>query len=126
MRTDGKIVGAFTGEQSYASEFLADDDAELLAFLNPAKPQFMPLDPVDFKLGMMTLNVTPDMVDAAIATLNDPDRTMAQIYWTSAQKFYRDDPWLAMISAKFGKTDADIDGAWQYAMSLSDTTAPTV
>ncbi|KQV27843.1 hypothetical protein ASC97_05610 [Rhizobium sp. Root1203] len=85
----------------------------------PPANLYLPLDPVDFKLGMLSLNVTPDMVDSAIDELNEPDRTIAGIYWTSAKNFYRDDVWLALIASKFNKTDQQIDEAWIYASSLS-------
>jgi hypothetical protein len=87
-------------------------------FVDTASP-YRPLYPVDFKLGMLTLNVTPDMVDAAISQLDEPDRTRASIYWTSANMFYRDDVWLALIAGTFSKTDDDINAAWTYAMSLA-------
>ena len=35
-REGGNITGAFENEQSFASESIADNDAELIAFLNPS------------------------------------------------------------------------------------------
>jgi hypothetical protein len=81
---------------------------------------FPPLDPLDFKLAMLTLNVTPDDVDAAIDAMPEPDRTLAKIYWTSAGKFRRDNPLIEQIAAAFGKTSADIDSAWAYARESVD------
>jgi hypothetical protein len=88
-------------------------------------PRLMPVVPVDFKLGMLTLNITPDQIDAAIDAMQDPDRILARIYWTSAQEFVREDPLIADIAAVFSKTDEEIDGAWRYAMSLPKTIFPS-
>jgi hypothetical protein len=88
-------------------------------------PRLAPVVPVDFKLGMLTLNITPDQIDAAIDAMQDPDRILARIYWTSAQEFVREDPLIADIAAVFGKTEEEIDGAWRYAMSLPKTIFPS-
>lgn len=85
-----------------------------------AEVPLTPLKPVNFKLGMLTLNVTPDQVDEVIAQMPEPDRMIAKIYWTSAREFRRDDPLIAQVAAAFGKTDADIDEAWRYAVALGD------
>jgi len=86
----------------------------------PAPEYFAPLYPVDFKLGMLSLNIFPEQVDTAIEQVPEPDRTIAKIYWTSAQMFERDDPLIEQIALLLGKTPADIDGAWRYAMSLRE------
>lgn len=80
----------------------------------PPKP-LPPLTPIDFKLGMLTLNVTPDQVDQLIEQMPDPDRMIAKIYWTSALKFERTDPLIEEIATKLGKTQEQIDEAWRYA-----------
>ncbi|MBB3461972.1 hypothetical protein [Rhizobium sp. BK377] len=129
----GSIACVIDGEELTVPNDMGNRHRQLIAeweeqgnkippFVDTASP-FHPLFPVDFKLGMLTLNVTPDMVDAAIAQLEEPDRTRASIYWTSARMFYRDDVWLALIATYFGKTDDDINGAWEYAMSLSTPVA---
>jgi hypothetical protein len=84
---------------------------------------YEPLWPVDFKLGMMRLNVTPDMVDAAISQLDEPDRTIAQIYWTSANQFMRDNPLIDQIAGAFGKTAAEVDAVWLQAQDNAKQSA---
>lgn len=86
----------------------------------PPVPAFEPLKPINFKLGMLTLNVTPDQVDEVIEQMPEPDKMLAKIYWTSAQWFRREDPLIEDIAAVFGKTSADIDGAWLHGMALGD------
>jgi hypothetical protein len=79
------------------------------------QPEYPPLAPLDFKLGMLTINVTPDDVDGVIAGMQEPDRTVAKIYWTSAGHFLRDDPLIPLIAGELGKTDAEINYAWKQA-----------
>lgn len=88
--------------------------------LADAELPLTPLKPVSFKLGMLTLNVTPDQVDEAIDRMSEPDRMIAKIYWASAREFRRDDPLIEQLAATFGKTNADIDKAWRYAVALGD------
>lgn len=129
----GSIACVIDGEEYSVPDDMANRHRQMLAdwvaqgnfippYIDNSSP-YHPLYPVDFKLGMLTLNVTPDMVDAAIAQLQEPDRTRASIYWTSASMFYRDDAWLALIATYFGKTDDEVNGAWEYAMSLSTPVA---
>ncbi|MDM9647760.1 hypothetical protein [Rhizobium sp. S163] len=123
IELDGQVIFVPDDMRNRHRQTVADWEEEgnvIPPYVNTTSP-YGPLLPVDFKLGMLTLNVTPDMVDAAIAQLDEPDRTRASIYWTSANMFYRDDAWLALIAAFFGKTDDQINEAWDYAMSLSPT-----
>jgi hypothetical protein len=79
---------------------------------------FARLKPINFELGMLSLNVTADQIDAAINGLPEPDRTIARIYWTRATGFLRDDPLIEQIAAIFNITSEQIDEAWRYAESL--------
>ncbi|QXV73673.1 hypothetical protein [Rhizobium phage RHph_I40] len=104
--------------------FMAVDSerADIVAFLDDLtglKTRFAPLNPVRFALGMLYLNITPDMVHDAIYALPEPDKTIAAIYWERADKFLRDDPILAAVSAGFDLTDQQIDEAWRYAEQLT-------
>nr|WP_250808778.1 hypothetical protein [Neorhizobium tomejilense] len=81
----------------------------------PEVPLYPPLTPVDFKLGMLTLNITPDQIDDVIENMPEPDRTIAKIYWTSARQFLRDDPLIEEVAAILGKTSDEINTAWRYA-----------
>jgi hypothetical protein len=91
----------------------------------PTPPiDYQPLLPVDFKLGMMRLNITPDMVDAVIGALPEPDRTIANIYWTSADRFKRDNPLIDQIAAAFGRTPEEVDTVWlQTQETISESAA---
>jgi hypothetical protein len=113
----GKIVSAFAAAQPFATEYVYRYSPELVAFLEPV-PTFLALTPVQFKLGMLYLNLVPAQIDGAISALSEPDRTIAQIYWTSTALFKRDDPILIAIASTFGLTSIQIDEAWKYAETL--------
>ncbi|QOE32109.1 hypothetical protein CPT_Palo_050 [Rhizobium phage Palo] len=111
----GKPVGIETVE-------LTEDDPRVMVFRSRMFRQeivaFQPLTPMQFKLGMLYLNLVPDQIDVAIAALAEPDRTIAKIYWTSTQVFKRDDPILIAIASTFGITSIQLDEAWKYAEKL--------
>lgn len=81
---------------------------------------FKRLKPINFELGMLSLDVTPDQVTTVIESLPEPDRTIAKIYWTRATGFERADPLIDEIAAIFNKTEAEIERAWRYAESFED------
>lgn len=68
-------------------------------------------------MGILHLNITPDMVDAAIAAMPEPDRTIAKWRWDRSQTFERDDWLINEMATVFGKTSEEVDDAWLYASS---------
>ncbi|QIG68447.1 hypothetical protein EVB62_045 [Rhizobium phage RHph_TM33] len=119
---NGKIVGIAANE--IGPEWLSRDISDPSVAKYMADPMglldmFQPLTPSRFKLGMLYLNIVPEQVEAAIAALPEPDRTLANIYWTSTDWFRRDDPILTQVSADFGLTEQQIDEAWKYAEQLT-------
>lgn len=77
--------------------------------------KFKSLDSVDLLSGLLYLNITPDMVDAAIATMPEPDRTIAKWRWERSQLFNRDDWLIEEMATVFNKTKEEVDAAWLYA-----------
>lgn len=119
---DGHYVGAFDTQQDGLIECDPPQDArqrwDAAAGAWGAIPQeFKPLDPPSLLSGLLYLNITPDMVDAVIASMTEPDRTIAKWRWERSQTFERND-WLIneMVTA-FGKTSEEVDEAWVYASS---------
>jgi hypothetical protein len=97
-----------------------DDNLGNYTVLEPVEqaPVFKPLKPIDFQLGMLSLNITPDQIDAAIEAMQDPDRIIAKIYWTRATQFERSNELIDQLAAAFGLTSAQIDVAWQQMQSV--------
>lgn len=86
--------------------------------LSTVAPTLEPLSRVNFKLGMLYLNITPDQIDAAIEQMAEPDRTFAKVYWNDSVRFHRSNPLIAQLAGQFGSTSDQIDAAWLYALQL--------
>ncbi len=87
-------------------------NADALPALPPA---FRALDPSALLMGLLHLNITPDMVDEAIASMPEADRTFAKWRWDRSQTFMRDDWLIAEMAVALGKTAEEVDAAWLYA-----------
>lgn len=113
---DGKIVSWAMGLSPGIAETPISDEEFDRLILPPVS--YDDLFPTEFLLGMLRLNITPEMVDTAIAALPEPDRTIASIYWTRADKFKRADPLVDQIAGVFGKTPEDVNDVWLQQQSL--------
>lgn len=79
----------------------------------------IPVTPRQFKLALLGIDVYPDDVEAAIATIEDPRlRTAAQIEWREALSFRRDHPLLAQIAPLLGATDEMLDELFLAAQEI--------
>lgn len=59
------------------------------------------------------------LVQPAIDAITDPSqRAMAQVAWDDSLTYRRDDPYLAMIAAAIGLTDADLDNLFRAAVAF--------
>lgn len=121
--SDGRYVGAFDTPQPNLIECDPPQDARQIwdaaAGAWGAIPQeFKPLDPPSLLMGLLHLNITPDMVDATISNLPEPDRTIAKWRWRRSQTFMRDDWLINEMATAFGKTPEEVDEAWLYAGAL--------
>ena len=58
------------------------------------------------------------LVDGAIASLEEPGRTTAQIEWEYATELRRDHQLIAMIGAGLGMTEEEIDSLFSSAASI--------
>lgn len=120
---DGVYVGAFDAQQDGLIECDPPQDArqlwdEAAGAWGALPKEFKPLDPPRLLMGLFHLNITPDMVDAAIASMSEPDRTIAKWRWGRSQTFERSDWLINEMAAAFDKTTEDVDEAWLYAESL--------
>lgn len=119
---DGRYVGAFDTPQSGLIECDPPADArqvwdDVRGAWGSIPEAYKPLDPASLLMGLLHLNITPDMVDAAIATMPEPDRTIAKWRWERSNTFERDDWLIEEMTTAFGKTSEEVDDAWLYAIS---------
>lgn len=118
----GRYVGAFDTRQDGLIECEPPQDARRIwddaAGAWGAVPQeFKALDPSALLMGLLHLNITPDMVDEAIATMPVAERMFAKWRWERYQTFERNDWLIEEMATIFGKTPEEVDAAWLYAQS---------
>lgn len=118
----GRYVGSFDTPQPDLIECDPPSDArqvwdDALGAWGAIPEEFKPLGPADLLMGLLNLNITPDMVDAAISTMPEPDRTIAKWRWERSQTFERDDWLINEMATAFGKTSEEVDDAWLYVIS---------
>lgn len=117
-RTDGAITGAYAMLQSgYAEEFVADDNAELVAFIN-REPPSPPITRRQLRLTLVRNGISLTDVEAAIASIPDGlAKEEARIEWADASTFDREHPTLLLIAAALGLTEAQVDAMWAEAVT---------
>lgn len=70
-----------------------------------------------FRLGLFSAGLLGP-VETAIAALDEPERTAAQIEFEYAREVIRTDPWIGALSAPLGLTEEQIDALWTWAAGL--------
>lgn len=113
QRIDGRVVGLYANPQeSYAEEFLPDDNAEVIAYLNPPTPTITAVSARQFKLQLLQAGLL-DQVDAWIASQS----RAVQIAFEYSGTFVRDEPMMASGFKAMGFTDSQI-GTFFTAASI--------
>jgi hypothetical protein len=120
QRRDGRVVGAYANPQpqpdgtDLAPEFLADDHADVVAFLNP--PPGVPRQVPRWQARRALLNA--GLLDAVEAAVAAADRHV-QITWEDAPNIVRDSPFIAAIAPSLELTDAQIDALFVAAAEIT-------
>lgn len=91
--------------------------SEFVAPPPPVPPLPAPLSARQIRLAL-AMNGLLANVDSAIATLPEPNRTLAKIEWEYATQFKRDNPMLLQIGAAIGLSAEQIDQMWQHGLAL--------
>lgn len=75
--------------------------------------------PRQFQLSLLQIGVTPDDVEAALATIEDTMlRAAAQIEWRKATTIRRDHPLISQIAPLLGGTDELLDDIFLRALEI--------
>ena len=112
-RESGAIAEAFAVPQAdYAQEFLADDNPELVAFLNPT-PLVTAVSSRQFKLQLLSAGLL-DAVDAWVAQ----QPRDVQIAYEYSGTFVKDSPMMTAGFAAMGFTPPEIDEFFRAAAAL--------
>ncbi|NTS31250.1 hypothetical protein HQ945_08280 [Phyllobacterium sp. BT25] len=130
---DGVVDGLYANLQpGWAEEWLEDDAAEVVAFLNPPPPipgtisdrQFfqqlaiMGLITEEEALAYVSTGALPSAFNDFIGSLPEPQRFNAKMLIIGAQTFQRSHPLVAQFGAMNGMSSAQIDDLWREASTL--------
>lgn len=71
------------------------------------------------RLGLLSIGITVEDVEAHIAAIGDPlDRAAALIEWQDATAYERDHPLVADLAAAFALPPAQVDALWIWAAGI--------
>jgi hypothetical protein len=93
----------------------------LLAAYNVAgleKQEIADVTPRQMRQAMILSGISIPSIEAAIQTLPEPNRSLAQVEWEYSIAFKRSNPLVAMIGVVVGKTPAEIDSLWLLAATI--------
>lgn len=114
-RTDGVITSLYANAQEGITEVLPDNDAEVLAFLNPPE-QTPPVTKRQLRLTLVRHGISLDAVSAAINAMPEGiAKAEAQIEWEDASYFTRTHPTLLQIAAALNLNETQVDAMWAEA-----------
>lgn len=117
-RRNGVIVGDYANPQpGYAEEAMDEDAAEYVAYKNPPPPP-PELAPYQFR-AMLALSGKQAALDAYIAALPDPQKTIAQAKLDYSLTFRRDNDLVLAAQQALGLTDAQLDALWTSAAQIT-------
>lgn len=89
------------------------------ADLRKLKAWQIPVTPRQFKLALLAIDVYPETVEAALASIEDAKlRTAAQIEWREATIFRRDHPLIAQVAPLLGGTEEMLDELFLAAQEI--------
>ena len=89
------------------------------ADLRKLKAWQIPVTPRQFKLALLAIDVFPETVEAALASIEDDKlRTAAQIEWREASVFRRDHPLIAQVAPLLGGTEEMLDELFLAAQEI--------
>jgi hypothetical protein len=122
--SEGAIVFYSAGPQAHMDlEELPENNAEVVAFLNPATP-FPTLS--KWQLWLAALELEPPIYKADVlasvagmAGLSDKDKETVRIMIEDSQGYERVDPRINLLAQVMGISPAQMDSLWLWAASFS-------
>lgn len=77
---------------------------------------FPPLTARQIRLGLLRAGKSPSLVEQVIASLPEPAKSEAEIFWEYSAQYHRDHPLLIQVGQALGLTDAEMDAMWRDAL----------
>lgn len=126
------ITGVFANQQpDFATEFLPDSDAAVLAFIAHVTAPSSVTDKQFFQaaaqvgiitqaeaIAFMANGAFPATLMAAFAALPAGEQFAAKMAVLGARNFVRSDPFVVSLSQAMGKTPAEVDALFTLGASL--------
>ena len=74
--------------------------------------------PRQIRQALILSGVSIQNIEAALASLPEPTRTLAQVEWEYSIAFQRNRPLVAQVGVLLGWTPQQLDDLWKFAASL--------
>lgn len=85
----------------------------------PPPPPIGALTRRQARMGLLSIGITVEDVEAHISAISDPtDRAAALIEWRDADTYHRNHPLVTDLAAAFELPDAQVDALWIWAAQL--------
>lgn len=88
----------------------------------PPPPEPAPLPPLtrrQLRLGLRSIGITAEDVEAEINAIVDPtERAYGMIEWQDATQFRRDHPLIAQVAVALALPPEQVDDLWVWALGL--------
>lgn len=88
----------------------------------PPPPEPAPLPPLtrrQLRLGLLSIGITAEDVEAEINAIVDPtERAYGMIEWQDATQFRRDHPIIAQVAVALALPPEQVDDLWVWALGL--------
>lgn len=84
-------------------------------------PESVPLPPISprqIRLALLGAGITLDMIETALGSLPEPEKSAALIEWEYASYFDRSNPLVASVASMLGWGDAELNNLWLTGAGL--------
>lgn len=116
---NGMTIPKNTGNRHYNQmmQEVADVEAEILPYAAPPLPIPKIVTMRQARLALLSIGRLAD-VEAAIASMSEPDKTAATIEWEYSQTVERDRPFVTALAGLLSLTETDLDDLFTLAATL--------
>jgi len=91
---------------------------DITAYLASVAPPIQPVTARQIRLALFQNLVTEEMIDATIAAMDEPQRSITNINWKYAISFERINQFVDLVGDAMGINAAQIDDLWALALTL--------
>lgn len=96
---------------------VANSTEVVVTAITPPEAPFPTLNRAQVLIGLASINITEDMIDAEIQKLPTDQAPYAMIDWKNRVNYQRDNPLVRMLQASFSLSDETVDHLWRWSFS---------